>query len=82
MSSTQPFLKNNTLAQRPSQNGHGVQVVPTDKYNATLVANTHPPDWQNPEPAPVYNLVVIGGGSAGVIGGGGSSRFGGQSSPH
>jgi pyruvate/2-oxoglutarate dehydrogenase complex dihydrolipoamide dehydrogenase (E3) component len=76
MSSTQPFLKNNTLAQRPSQNGHGVQVVPTDKYNAILVANTHPPDWQNPEPAPVYNLVVIGGGSAGLLAAVGAAGLG------
>ncbi|NJN96342.1 MAG: FAD-dependent oxidoreductase, partial [Anaerolineales bacterium] len=47
--------------------GHGVQILPTDEHNNILVANTHPPDWRNPEPAPVYNLVVIGGGSAGLL---------------
>ena len=32
-----------------------VQVLPEDEYNRTLVANVHPPDWVNPEPAPRYN---------------------------
>lgn len=46
---------------------HQVDVYPKDEHNATLVANVHPPDWQNPNPAPIYNLVVIGGGSAGLL---------------
>jgi hypothetical protein len=40
-----------------------VRVLPADKHNETLVANVHPPDWVNPEPAGRYNLVVIGAGS-------------------
>jgi len=36
------------------------EVLPKDTHNATLVSNVHPPDWQNPEPARKYNLVVIG----------------------
>jgi pyruvate/2-oxoglutarate dehydrogenase complex dihydrolipoamide dehydrogenase (E3) component len=32
-----------------------------------LVANVHPADWQNPEPASRYNLVVIGAGTAGLV---------------
>src|SRR5438045_6528151 len=44
-----------------------VQILPEDDYNCTLVANVHPPDWVNPEPAPRYNLVVIGAGTAGLI---------------
>lgn len=32
-----------------------------------LIANVHPADWQNPKPAGKYNLVVIGGGSAGLV---------------
>jgi pyruvate/2-oxoglutarate dehydrogenase complex dihydrolipoamide dehydrogenase (E3) component len=67
MSSTQVSIKHGKSVQELSQNGHGVQVLPADEYNSTLIANAHPPDWQNPEPAPVYNLVVIGGGSAGLL---------------
>ena len=43
------------------------QVLPLDDYNRTLVANVHPPDWKNPSPAPSYNMVVLGGGTAGLI---------------
>jgi pyruvate/2-oxoglutarate dehydrogenase complex dihydrolipoamide dehydrogenase (E3) component len=67
MSSTAVLLKHDHSALGETQNGQSVQVLPADEYNATLVANAHPPDWQNPEPAPVYNLVVIGGGSAGLL---------------
>ncbi len=40
------------------------RVFPRDAHNQTLVSNVHPPDWVNPDPAPRYNLVVIGGGTA------------------
>jgi pyruvate/2-oxoglutarate dehydrogenase complex dihydrolipoamide dehydrogenase (E3) component len=38
-----------------------------DTHNQTLVSNVHPPDWVNPKPAPRYNLVVIGAGTAGLV---------------
>jgi pyruvate/2-oxoglutarate dehydrogenase complex dihydrolipoamide dehydrogenase (E3) component len=41
--------------------------APMDAHNQLLVQNVHPPAWQNPVPAPRYNLVVIGGGTAGLI---------------
>ena len=41
--------------------------VPHDEHDELLVANVHPPDWKNPEPAGRYNLVVIGAGTAGLI---------------
>jgi len=44
-----------------------VKVPPMDVHNQTLVSNVHPPDWVNPQPAPRYNLVVIGAGTAGLI---------------
>src|SRR5947209_3478535 len=44
-----------------------VQVLPDDPYNQTLVANVHPPQWVNPEPAPRYNVVVIGAGTAVLV---------------
>jgi len=43
------------------------KVLPQDDYNAELVSNVHPPDWENPEPEPIYNLVVIGAGTAGLV---------------
>jgi pyruvate/2-oxoglutarate dehydrogenase complex dihydrolipoamide dehydrogenase (E3) component len=49
-----------------------------DEYNQTLVENLHPPQWQNPEPARRYNLVVIGGGTAGLVTAGGAALLGGK----
>ena len=42
------------------------QVFPRDEYNETLISKVHPPDWQNPDPASRYSLVVIGAGTAGL----------------
>jgi pyruvate/2-oxoglutarate dehydrogenase complex dihydrolipoamide dehydrogenase (E3) component len=42
-------------------------VLPDDEHNRKLLENVHPLDWTNPEPAKMYNLVVIGAGSAGLI---------------
>jgi len=44
-----------------------VTVLPEDQYNKVLLDNVHPADWQNPEPARIYNLVVIGAGTAGLV---------------
>ncbi|HSH01829.1 MAG TPA: mercuric reductase [Anaerolineae bacterium] len=44
-----------------------IKVEPFDEYNQLLVHNTHPPDWVNPTPAGKYNVLVIGGGSAGLV---------------
>ena len=50
--------------------------LPEDAYNRTLVANVHPRDWTNPEPASGYNLVVLGGGTAGLITAAGAAGLG------
>ncbi len=42
-------------------------VLPWDAHNQKLVSHVHPPDWKNPTPARRYNLVVIGGGTAGLV---------------
>lgn len=42
-------------------------VQPWDAHNQKLVSNVHPADWKNPTPASRYNLVVIGGGTAGLV---------------
>jgi pyruvate/2-oxoglutarate dehydrogenase complex dihydrolipoamide dehydrogenase (E3) component len=41
-----------------------------------LVANLHPPDWENPSSAPCYNLVVIGAGTAGLVTAAGAAGLG------
>ena len=51
-------------------------VQPMDEHNQTLVSNTHPPDWVNPEPAARYNLVVIGAGTAGLVTAAGAAGLG------
>ena len=53
-----------------------VDVLPKDAHNALLVANVHPPDWRQPNPAPRYNLVVIGGGTAGLVTAAGAAGLG------
>ena len=52
------------------------EITPRDQYNETLLANVHPPDWVNPAPAPRYNLVVIGGGTAGLVSAAGAAGLG------
>jgi pyruvate/2-oxoglutarate dehydrogenase complex dihydrolipoamide dehydrogenase (E3) component len=44
-----------------------ITVRPMDEYNQALVANVHPPNWVNPQPADNYDLVVIGAGTAGLV---------------
>ncbi len=44
-----------------------VVVPPMDEYNQKLVAYVHPPDWINPKPKALYDLVVIGAGTAGLV---------------
>lgn len=51
-------------------------VLPHDAHNEALVSNVHPVDWQNPEPVPRYNLVVIGGGTAGLVTAAGAAGLG------
>src|SRR5712692_1560319 len=51
-------------------------LVPNDEHNRTLLQNVHPPDWRNPEPAPRYNLVVIGAGTAGLVTAAGAAGLG------
>lgn len=52
------------------------EVLPRDEHNARLVGNVHPTEWVNPEPAPRYNLVVIGAGTAGIVTAAGAAGLG------
>lgn len=55
-----------------------VLVTPFDEHNQVLVDNVHPLDWTNPEPAPLYHLVVIGAGTAGLVAAAGAAGLGGR----
>ncbi len=41
--------------------------LPPSPHTAQRLANVHPAEWVNPIAAATYNLVVIGGGSAGLV---------------
>ncbi|MAI34708.1 MAG: mercuric reductase [Rubripirellula sp.] len=49
---------------------------PYDEFNQALESNVHPKDWQNPNPSERYNLVVIGGGTAGLVSAMGAAGLG------
>lgn len=53
-----------------------IKVPPFDEYNEIMVKNAHPADWQNPTPDGRYNLLVIGGGSAGLVAAAGAAGIG------
>src|SRR5262245_31420536 len=53
-----------------------LNIGPWDAHNQQLVAHVHPPDWVNPTPAPRYNLVVIGAGTAGLVTAAGAAGLG------
>lgn len=63
---------NNGIATKAA----GIQVPPMDRHNTRLVSNVHPVNWQNPTPDGAYNLVVIGGGSAGLVAAAGAVGLG------
>ncbi len=46
---------------------HATTISPLDEYNQELLDNVHPSDWANPTPADIYDLVVIGAGTAGLV---------------
>ena len=52
------------------------ELLPNDAYDAELLANVRPADWTNPQPAPCYNLVVIGAGTAGLVTAAGAAALG------
>jgi pyruvate/2-oxoglutarate dehydrogenase complex dihydrolipoamide dehydrogenase (E3) component len=54
------------------------RILPEDAHNLELAANVHPPDWKNPTPAAMYNLVVIGAGTAGLVSAAGAAGLGGK----
>jgi pyruvate/2-oxoglutarate dehydrogenase complex dihydrolipoamide dehydrogenase (E3) component len=52
------------------------KLVPMDEYNQKLLAAVHPPDWVDPQPQAIYDLVVIGAGTAGLVVAAGAAGLG------
>ena len=50
--------------------------APSDEANIELVNQVHPPSWHNPQPASNYDLVVLGGGTAGLVSAVGAAGLG------
>jgi pyruvate/2-oxoglutarate dehydrogenase complex dihydrolipoamide dehydrogenase (E3) component len=48
-------------------NGTPQNELPNDRGDRALLENAHPSAWKNPEPAGMYNLVIIGAGPAGLV---------------
>ena len=53
-----------------------VDRTPPDTGPDPLRALVHPPDWRNPRPAAKYDLVVLGGGTAGLVSAMGAAGLG------
>jgi pyruvate/2-oxoglutarate dehydrogenase complex dihydrolipoamide dehydrogenase (E3) component len=53
-----------------------VLVHPLDEHDARLLSYVCPESWRNPSPAPLYDLVIIGGGTAGLVSAVGAAGLG------
>lgn len=51
-------------------------MLPDDEFNRRLLDNTRPPGLTNPSPSGAYNLVVVGGGPAGLVSAAGAAILG------
>ena len=60
----------------PAPAGPPSLIQPDDAYNRALLAHVHPPGWTNPTPTARYDLVVIGGGTAGLVSAAGAAGLG------
>ncbi len=49
---------------------------PDDAYNRELISRVHPSDYENPDPDPMYNLLVVGLGTAGLVASVGAASMG------
>lgn len=52
------------------------RLSPSDRWNEELVQHVRPADWVQPTPIPRYNLLVLGGGTAGLVAAAGAAGLG------
>jgi hypothetical protein len=52
------------------------EIPPMDEWNVKLLDNVHPSTWRPPDEVDFYNLLVIGGGAAGLVSSIGASGWG------
>jgi hypothetical protein len=64
-SSGKPLVAQSVV--RVLESAQAIAIAPPDEANVTLVNRVHPPTWRNPQPAHKYDLVVLGGGTAGLV---------------
>ncbi len=55
------------------------EISPLDRHNTELLSLVRPEDWVNPTPEGRYNLVAVGGGTAGLVCAAGAAILGGRS---
>lgn len=55
-----------------------IELAPLDEHNQLLLSHAHPPDWANPTPAEKYNLVAVGGSTAGMVAALAAAELGGR----
>jgi len=58
------------------QPAQGETLAPADDANTELVSRVHQPARRNPKPAGKYDLVVLGGGTAGLVSAMGAAGLG------
>jgi pyruvate/2-oxoglutarate dehydrogenase complex dihydrolipoamide dehydrogenase (E3) component len=55
------------------------EILPLDRHNTELLSLVRPVDWINPTPEGRYNMVAVGGGTAGLVCAAGAAILGGRS---
>ena len=74
--STATNLGQNGLVKLTARVDDVSRLSPLDDADRVLLEAVHPPDWVNPEPHAVYDLVVVGGGTAGLVSAVGAAGLG------
>jgi|GEM_PF-84553 len=64
------------LAEFAQEDLEACGVSPLDEHNTRFLDLLHPREWIDPEPKPVYNVVVIGAGAGGLVTAAGSAGVG------
>jgi len=76
MSEAVRTIEKDETRQAPVGERPAVEFPPHDEHNLRLLANVHPAEHTNPEPAGRYHLVVIGAGTAGLVSAAGAAGLG------